>query len=333
MFMLAATSEAPNDSRYDASARGLVITSTKRDQSMPAALSTSAASGISTMAHRKNVVNPSVIPKPGMTLGSRWPTLHAAISGSRRAARDLGRPVDDEHRPARLRGQQAAIGRAGLRDVGDAEHQHLRGARRQIARDLGDGLADGELGAHLEAVTLLRFGARVEQLAHRRRRARAPARPSGTMPRYTASADTWRSRLADTASVARRTASSVQWMIHARRARRIARQHQHFGCAMLQQPFHRGRGVVAAGNGRHARERRRRAGRARRWRADRRGSSCAWRGFRAAARAPAPRLRPRWARRPGSSTSAWAARAGGARRAPPARRRAAAGRAARAACA
>ena len=32
---------------------------------MPAAFSTSAASGSSTMAHRKKVVNPSVSPKPG----------------------------------------------------------------------------------------------------------------------------------------------------------------------------------------------------------------------------------------------------------------------------
>ena len=109
MLTLAATSEAPNDSRYDASARGLVMTSTKRDQSMPAALSTSAASGSSTMAHRKNVVNPSVIPNPGMTLGSRWPTFFMRpISGVARSA-DLRRPIDDEHRPARLRGQQAAI--------------------------------------------------------------------------------------------------------------------------------------------------------------------------------------------------------------------------------
>jgi hypothetical protein len=48
-----------------------VITLTKRSQSMPAALSTSAASGMSTIAHKKKVVKPSVIPKPGITLGSR----------------------------------------------------------------------------------------------------------------------------------------------------------------------------------------------------------------------------------------------------------------------
>ena len=75
MLTLAATSEAPKDRRYDASARGLAITSTKRDQSMPAVLSTIADSGSNTMADRKNVVNPSVIPKPGMTLGSRWPAF------------------------------------------------------------------------------------------------------------------------------------------------------------------------------------------------------------------------------------------------------------------
>src|ERR1041384_1848740 len=71
MFTPAATSEAPNDNLYEASARGLAITLTKRSQSMPPALSTSAASGMSTMAQRKNVVNPSVMPTPAMTLGSR----------------------------------------------------------------------------------------------------------------------------------------------------------------------------------------------------------------------------------------------------------------------
>ncbi len=89
MFTPAATSDAPNDNRYDASARGLAMTSTKRDQSMPAALSTSADSGSSTMAHRKNVVKPSVIPKPGMTLGSRWPTFFMPPSQRRRRARPL----------------------------------------------------------------------------------------------------------------------------------------------------------------------------------------------------------------------------------------------------
>jgi hypothetical protein len=52
------------------------------------------------------------------------------------------------------------------------------------------------------------------------------------MPRYTASADTWRSRLADTASVARRHRLVAPVDVDARRARRIARQHQHFGGAM-----------------------------------------------------------------------------------------------------
>src|SRR5262245_24804872 len=103
MFMLAASIEAPNDSLYEATARGLEITSMKRDQSMPAALSTSADSGSSTMAHRKKVVKPSVIPNPGMTLGSRWPTFFMPASGRRvrrGAHAEIGRAVHDQHRPA-----------------------------------------------------------------------------------------------------------------------------------------------------------------------------------------------------------------------------------------
>src|SRR5262245_52413921 len=114
MFMVAASIDAPNESLYEATARGLVITSMKRDQSMPAAFSTSADSGSSTMAHRKKVVKPSVIPKPGITLGSRWPTFFMTGFSCRglrgRARGNLGRPIDDQHRPARLGREQAAIG-------------------------------------------------------------------------------------------------------------------------------------------------------------------------------------------------------------------------------
>src|SRR5690349_16196887 len=85
MFTAAASMAAPKDNLYDASARGLVITSTKRAKSMPAAFSTSADSGKSTMAQRKNVVKPSVIPNPGITFGSRLPAF--LISGSGDAGR------------------------------------------------------------------------------------------------------------------------------------------------------------------------------------------------------------------------------------------------------
>ena len=111
------------------------------------------------MADRKKVVNPSVIPNPGMTLGSRCPTFFMRRTGRDRVRRGarlgsaLRRTVDDEDRPARLRRLTSFDRRSpAWRDVGDAEHQHLRGAGGQIARELRDGLADGELGAHLEAV-------------------------------------------------------------------------------------------------------------------------------------------------------------------------------------
>src|SRR3954447_11690200 len=68
-LMLAARNEAPNDSRYEPSARGLNTTRTKSCQVEEAAMRTSAASGINTMALRKKVVKPKVRPKPGSTLG------------------------------------------------------------------------------------------------------------------------------------------------------------------------------------------------------------------------------------------------------------------------
>src|SRR5690242_8966539 len=139
MFTAAASMAAPNDNLYEASARGLVITSTKRAKSMPAALSTRADRGSNTMAHRKKVVKPSVIPKPGITLGSRLPAF--LISGRDDAGcrpwrvlagaafeRPVQWTIHDEHRPARLGRQQRVIRGPCLRDIADAKHQHLRSA-------------------------------------------------------------------------------------------------------------------------------------------------------------------------------------------------------------
>ncbi len=78
----AARKEAPNDRRYDPMALGLNTRRTKSCQVIEVAMSTRAASGISTMAHRKNVVNPNVSPKPGNTLGC------LRLTGSTRPARD-----------------------------------------------------------------------------------------------------------------------------------------------------------------------------------------------------------------------------------------------------
>src|ERR1043165_5701439 len=161
MFKPTDNHAAPNESRYEATARALVITSTKRAKSMPPAFSISADSGSSTIAHRKKVVNPSVIPKPGITFGSRRPAFFMK-SGSCRvlgAARaDFGRPVHDEHRPARLRGEQRSIRAGRVRQIADAQHEHLGRSGRQVARELGDGLADGELRAHLEMAIGLGLG-------------------------------------------------------------------------------------------------------------------------------------------------------------------------------
>ncbi len=89
-LMPAASSETPKLRRNDASARGSVMTCRNRVQSMPALRITSAVSGSSTMAQRKKVVNPSVMPKPGITLGSRW--LFMYPYRGRRPARARIRP-------------------------------------------------------------------------------------------------------------------------------------------------------------------------------------------------------------------------------------------------
>jgi hypothetical protein len=68
---VAARSDAPKLRRYEASARGSSKVRTRSSQPIVAVLVTSAASGMSTIALRKNVENPSVRPKPGSTDGVR----------------------------------------------------------------------------------------------------------------------------------------------------------------------------------------------------------------------------------------------------------------------
>ena len=65
----AASSAAPNVSRYDATARGSSSTLMNLSQVIALPLKTSAASGSSTTTLRKNVVKPSVRPNPGRMLG------------------------------------------------------------------------------------------------------------------------------------------------------------------------------------------------------------------------------------------------------------------------
>ena len=127
----------------------------------------------------------------------------ASMSSRGEQARLVRRPVSSPASSSPKRSQPA--------DVGDAQHQHWIAGFGERCASSGD-VAEAQLGAHLQPVHGLRFGARVEQCAHAAAAAAASGVPSGTMPRYTASADTCRSRLADTASVARRAASSVQWI-------------------------------------------------------------------------------------------------------------------------
>src|SRR5262245_10242787 len=78
-FTHAARNEAPNVSRYDASARGSVAMRQNSSSGKLPARMISAAIGISTMNVRNNPANPSVSPKPGSTLGLTQPLAVAML--------------------------------------------------------------------------------------------------------------------------------------------------------------------------------------------------------------------------------------------------------------
>ena len=69
LLSVAASIDAPKLNRYEATARGSSSTRKKSLQPIVAVFITSAASGTSTIADRKNVENPSVRPKPGRMEG------------------------------------------------------------------------------------------------------------------------------------------------------------------------------------------------------------------------------------------------------------------------
>ncbi len=177
-------------------------------------MSTSAASGSSTMALRKNVVKPNVRPKPGQHAGSRWKPLTSAVSASRyttstgrasagRRAASAKRSASVARCPATPR---TSIWSRAARPVARAQ---LPGARRRSAARCA---SPGRAG--------LRLGARIEQLRACRAGAASPASRSGTMPRYTASAG----HMAQQAGRHRERRARVpprpaQWMQHALRRR------------------------------------------------------------------------------------------------------------------
>src|SRR4051794_8950931 len=65
---IAAASEVPNVTRYEARTRGFVTSSQKRAHVSVAVLKKSADKGISTIRHRYNSVYPRLRPNPGRTL-------------------------------------------------------------------------------------------------------------------------------------------------------------------------------------------------------------------------------------------------------------------------
>src|SRR5512134_3532709 len=98
-LMQAATSAAPKLNLYEATARSSSTVARKSDHVIDVVFRTSAASGSSTSALRKNVVKPSVRPKPGRMLGCRnqddatAPGLHRQFEPRR---------VHDQHRSRRI---------------------------------------------------------------------------------------------------------------------------------------------------------------------------------------------------------------------------------------
>ena len=114
-------------------------------------------------------------------------------------------------------------------------------ARRKVARELGDRLADGS-SVRISRPWLCCASERASSsLRMRRGAARAPACPRArcrdTRLRPTRGAAGWRTRPAWRGARPRRSSGCSTRV----GTRRIARQHQHFGGAVLQQPFHRRR--------------------------------------------------------------------------------------------
>ena len=173
---MAASSEAPNDSRYEPSARGLRTMCTKSLQSIEPAISTRAASGSSTRVLRKNVVKPNVRPKPGSTLG--WRSGRAP----RRMHAGLRLAVHDRA-PASAAAVRAAGAKRSRRSAAsgpNAQDQHLPGRTRPRRRASSlRRVAEAQLGAHLQAVHGLRFRARIQQLRACRAGAGGIRRASG----------------------------------------------------------------------------------------------------------------------------------------------------------
>src|SRR5690606_24802614 len=100
---VAARSEAPKLKRYEANARRSSSTSTNSPHPIVPVLATSAASGISTIALRKNVENPSVTPKPGRIEGTR---MFIVLGPASPKARSSTHPADLI--------EQRAVGEMGL---------------------------------------------------------------------------------------------------------------------------------------------------------------------------------------------------------------------------
>ena len=130
-----------------------------------------------------------------------------------------GRPIDDHHRVRRRSAASSgANGFVQLRESRYAEDQHLIGRFLQLPLQFVGRGAETQLCAHLKTMHRLRFRARIEQRAHAERALRVAAAFRKNADVH-ASADTWRSRLAATASVERRDSVVGPMNQHALRRR------------------------------------------------------------------------------------------------------------------
>src|SRR6185437_13618938 len=156
----AAINAPPNESWYAANARGLATASRSWCSGVEAASSTSAASGSSTTALRKNVVNPSVSPNPGRTVGC--PSLMVRSRRGAAVCRRLLLAVNQQHRPGRCAEQPGQfVGE--LTGARDSDDQH---AFRRLLQPLLQSLcrqAEPHFRPDLQAMCGARLRARIEQ--------------------------------------------------------------------------------------------------------------------------------------------------------------------------
>ncbi len=178
-----------------------VTTATKSAQFMLAVLRTSAVSGSRTMALRKNVVKPRVRPKPGSTLGWRKPLTDAACLAASGQQHGPARRLGEER--LEVLGKRSCLGRARAPasvPAGSPSSRSSSSMRSPSRSSVRTSRPWPAWASERTSSNCLTPAVRVRS-----------GLPLGRMPRKTASAGTWRRRLAVIARVARRATCPAKW--------------------------------------------------------------------------------------------------------------------------